>query len=109
MDDPQLPQFQPWACMDAFLPLHVNSGFSLPRAALHPCLFQDHGHPQAFWVAADISKAEDKTVNREKVVSSCSTLRCQGTEQQRAQHTQPLQHAGAAHKISPKPIFSSVQ
>lgn len=37
------------------------------------CLCRDHGHPQTFWFAADISKAEDKTLNKEKVISSCST------------------------------------
>lgn len=49
------------------------------------CSCQDPDQPQTFRFAADISEAEDKTLNKEKVVSSC-----RGTEQQKAQHTQPL-------------------
>lgn len=70
---------------------------------------QDHGHPQTFWFAADISKAEDKTLNKEKVISSCSTLKGHRTELQKTQHIQPLHHNVAAHKISPNPVLSSIQ
>lgn len=73
------------------------------------CLCQDHGHPRTFWFAADISEAEDKTLNEEKVISSCSSLKSHGTEQQEAQHIQPLHHTVVAHKISPNPLLSSVQ